>query len=461
MQRPFPQAAEAERALLGAMILDERARREALGAVHAADFYRADHRALFALLVGLHVRGEHIDLVSLAERIAQEGQDGLYGGINYVLALAEGVPSTANANYYAKIVHDRFLRRQMITSLQNTQEVVWADADAPLLDIRDQLVGSLLALDASAERRGWKTYEQIGRELLDHVLSSDPKRPRGLASGFDRLDTATGRMQPGEMVIICARPAMGKSAFALDLVEYTARNYGPVALFSLEMSDRQMFARSVTKQMLASVRGLMEGSIADDRIQDLEDVVTRLGGLPVFVDEQAGLTVSEIRARAQALRAMQPELKLIVIDYLQIVSAENPRAPMHEQIAAISGQLKRLAKDMQLPVVVLSQLNRASVERHSDGPPPRPTLTDMAGSDAIVKDADRVYALHRPRYYQPDNEGIPADLAEIIVLKCRNGIPGPITVRWEASKTQFSPWPEGRPIAPTPPPQKASTGRRS
>lgn len=433
-QRPFPQAAEAERALLGAMILDERARRDVLGVVHAADFYRADHRALYALLVGLHVKGEHIDLVSLAERITQEDQDGLYGGIHYVLGLPEQVPSTANARYYAQVVHDRSLRRQLIASLQNTQETVWSDPDAPLLDIRDQLVGALLGMDATAERRGWKTYGQIGQELLDHVLNTDPKHPRGITSGFDKLDLSTGRMQPGEMIVVCARPAMGKSAFALDVVEHVARTHGPVALFSLEMSDRQMLARSITKRMVTSVRGLMEGNIHDDRISELQGVLERLGDLPVFVDEQAGLTISEMRARAQALIAMHPGLKLIAIDYLQIMAAENPRSPRHEQIETISAGIKRMAKDLGVPVLVLAQLNKEGSGRAD----PRPVLTDMAGSDAIVKDADRVLGLHRPRYYQVDNESIPADLAELHVLKCRNGIPGPIAIRWDGSKTQFT-----------------------
>lgn len=432
--RVFPHSIESEQALLGAMIIDETARRDAIGTVQTGDFYRGDHRALFMLMLDMTARSQPVDLVTLSERVAQTDDDGHYGGVSYVLSLPDHAPSASNARHYAEIIRDKAMRRRMIALLQEVQESTWSDPHASLFDLRDKLVGSLLGMEATAERRGWKTYAQVGRELLDHVLNTDPNHPRGISSGFDRLDVTTGRMQPGEMIVVCARPAMGKSAFALDVIEHVARTAGPVALFSLEMSDRQMFARSITKQMVTSVRALMEGNIPDDTISDLENVVERLADLPVFVDEQAGLTVPEIRARTQSLLAMHPDVRLVVIDYLQIISAENTRAPVHEQIAAISAGLKRMAKDLKIPVLVLSQLNRQGANRED----PRPTLVDMAGSDAIVKDADRVLGLHRPRYYWPSNEKIPADLAELHVLKCRNGIPGPINIRWDGSRTQFT-----------------------
>lgn len=457
LDRVFPQAHQAERALLGAMIMDERARRDAFGAVGAVDFYRVDHRNLFTLLHEMTVRNEHVDLTTLAERVVAKGNDEDYGGLAYVLQMAEEIPSTVNASHYAGIIRDRSLRRQLIALSQNLQELACSDVGVPVLDIRDQLVGKLLTLASPTQRGGWRTFKQVGAKLFDRIIHADPNKPKGISTPFPDLDRRMGLIQETELVVLGGRPAMGKSAMALDIIEHVAAVHGPVAVLSLEMSDEQNLARAISKRMNASGRALMEGSIRDDQIAELEGVVNALGELPVYIDEQTGLTVPEIRTRVEALLAMDPNVCLIVIDYLQIIGAENPRVPRNEQVRDISNALKKMAKDLHIPVLVLSQLNREVAGRAD----PRPVMSDLAESSAIEKDADRIIAIHRPRYYFPDKRDIPVDLAELHALKARMGENGWVYAVWDAPRTQFSPWPENRPLpGQTPPAPAAPRGRK-
>lgn len=434
--RPMPSSAEMERAVLASMIMEERAILVASEVLTPADFYRPDHGRIFALILGMYGKGEPVEVVALGERLLRLPPDEqeAHGGYGYVLGLLDAVPSSVAINHYASTVKALSDRRRLLTTLANRVEVVYDDATVDALDHRDRAVADLLSISRE-HGGGWKSYDKVADRLDATIAEGEAlggDRPRGVPLGFRGIDDKFGTMLPGNLVILAARPAMGKTALALDVAEFVSREIGAVGFFSLEMDEQELQARSVAKRAMLSARRILEG-----RIVGYEEAIDRglyeVRKLPIYVDDRPRVTVGEIRARARGLKAAAPDLALIVVDYLQLIVDADPMKKREQVVADAARGLKAIAKELQVPVLALAQLNR----QLSDRKDPRPILTDLRESGEIEQAADKVYALHRHRYYYPDDTKIPADAAELLCLKNRNGQAGTGDLQWLAEQTTF------------------------
>lgn len=439
--RPLPKSLEAEQAVLGAMMGSrlgaggERTIAEVAEVLVPDDFYRPEHARLFRLLLGRYGQGKPTDLRAVLEvffALDEAGQEAL-GGAEHVLALPEKAPTSANVDHYARIVRDHARRRRIITTLQGRIADVRAGgaSDDPL-EHRDRAVADLLSI-AADRAGGWLSYDKVA-DHLDRVIAEGEAsdRPRGISLGFSSVDDRFGRLLPGQVCILAARPAMGKTALALDIAEYVARHEGAVGFFSLEMSSAELSARSLAKRAGLSARQIMEG-----RIQGYETSVDgglrELRDLPIFVDDRGGVEIAAIRSRARALQAGRSDLALLIVDYLQLVTSSDPRTPREQVVADTSRGLKALAKELGVPVLALAQLNRAVHDRKD----PRPILSDLRESGSIEQDADKVLFIHRHAYYFPDDPKVRKDAAELICAKNRSGATGTADLQWDAERTTF------------------------
>jgi len=428
-----PHSIEAEEAVLGGILLENNALDRAIELVIAEDFYREAHRRIFRAMLDLSERHEPVDLVTLSDQLQTRNELQDVGGASYLAELCERVPTAANVAYYARIVKDKAILRALIST---STEIALRSYEAPrdVEGFLDEAEHQIFQLSERKTRPAFFRVRDIVVESMKAVeqLYERQELVTGVPSGFVDLDKKTAGLQPGDLVIVAGRPSMGKTAFALNIAQYAAmEGRTGVAVFSLEMSKEQLVLRMLCSEARVDQSKVRAGFAAQRDYPKLAIAAERLSETPIYIDDTAALSVLELRAKARRLkRERESNLGLVIVDYLQLMRGSN--ADNREQeISSISRSLKALAKELSLPVMALSQLNRA-VESRADK---RPLMADLRESGAIEQDADVIMFLYRPWVYDPKN----ADEreAEVIIAKQRNGPTGIVPLTFFAEYTRF------------------------
>jgi len=434
-----PHSIEAEQSVLGGLLLDNSAWDRASDLLHDGDFYRYEHQLIFKAIQSLVNGSKPADVITVYEQLQMQGKGQEIGGLAYLNSLAQSVPSAANMRRYAEIVRERAVLRKLVTAADDIATTAFNPEGKSVSDILDAAEASIMKIgeEGSKNKQGFHAMDGLVVDLLDKVTEladNGAEDVTGVRTGYIDLDQMTAGLQKGDLIILAARPSMGKTAFALNIGENVAVNEGlPVAVFSMEMGASQLALRMVGSIGRINQQNLRTGRLSDDEWSRLSETVEKLRTAHVYIDETPGLSPNELRARARRLaRQFGGTLGLIIIDYLQLMSGsggnEENRATV---IGEISRGLKALAKELQCPVIALSQLNR-SVETRPDK---RPMMSDLRESGAIEQDADVIMFIYRDEYYNKESK-VPGT-AEIIIGKQRNGPVGSLHLAFVKSNTRF------------------------
>ncbi|MDO4704601.1 MAG: replicative DNA helicase [Comamonadaceae bacterium] len=434
-----PQSVEAEQSVLGGLLLDNMMWERVSDLLQSSDFYRNEHQKIYAAIATLLENDRPADVVTVFDYLRGTGVAEEIGGIEYLNALAQYVPSAANIRRYAEIIRERAILRKLIAA----SDEIASDAFSPkgkevgqILDEAEAKVFSI-AEESSRMKQGFQSLDGLVVQLLDHVeeMSQSPHDITGVPTGFNDLDRMTSGLQPGDLVVLAARPSMGKTAFAINIAEHVALHEClPVAIFSMEMGATQLAVRIVGSIGRINQQRLRTGRLSDEEWPRLTEAVERLRNVSMHIDETPGLTPTELRANARRLARQCGRLGLIVVDYLQLMSGSGNSSEENRatELGEISRGLKMLAKELQCPVIALSQLNR-SVEQRTDK---RPMMSDLRESGAIEQDADVIMFIYRDDYYNKENSKAP-NQAEIIIGKQRNGPTGTVNLYFQKDQTRF------------------------
>ena len=446
----LPANVDAEKTILGAILLDNAAHAEAAEKLQPDDFSLDSHRRIFQRMGELLTAQRAVDIVTLSNELARSKEIEAVGGVAYLASLTEGLPRRPVIEEYIRIVKDKsLLRRLMLICSEAIARA--ADQSEPALEVLGAAEASLLEVTERSLSTGLEPLDKIVAGSFGSVenLYSHSRAVTGLATGFYKLDEMTSGLQKGELIIIAARPSMGKTALGINIAQNTAtQSNAVVAIFSLEMSKESLLRRMLASQAWVDQKRLQTGFIPSEDRERLHNALNVLVESRLFIDDTAGISLAEMRAKARRLKQQAGGLDLVVVDYLQLMSATLPANGGNryenrtQEVSAISRGLKALAKELHVPVVALSQLSRASERRGDDK---RPLLSDLRESGSIEQDADVVMFIHRDSYYNRDEELSDAEKAksEIIIAKQRNGPTGPTTLNFLASMTRFeNPAPE-------------------
>ena len=432
ISRVPPSHTEAERSLLGAMLLSAKAVMLAQETITGDDFYDPANREVFAAMQRLTAAMKPVDIVTVNEELDRHGKLEGVGGLEYLLELSRSVPTSANAAAYLRIVDEKSTLRKLIAASEEIERECYAG---------DEELGELLA---RAEKRIYDISMKKGGEMLQPVkpvlmetyakiesLARAKGKLEGVSTGYPELDNMLTGMHPGEFILIGARPSMGKTSIAMNIAENAAiRGGATVAVFSLEMPAEQLVMRMICTEALVDMQKVRQGNMTDDDWTKLTDHLADISKAQIYIDATAGISVPEMRSKARRLQ-MEHGLDLIVIDYLQLMSATGRFGSRQEEVSSISRGLKSLAQELQVPVICASQLSRAATGRADH----RPVLSDIRDSGAIEQDEDVVMFVHREKYYNPDTEK--GDVAELIIAKQRNGPLGTVELLWVPEHTLF------------------------
>jgi replicative DNA helicase len=446
LERGLPASVEAERSILGAILLDNHSYNEAAEKLRSEDFSLDSHRRIYSRMAELIDAHRAVDIVTLAEELARRKEVEAVGGVAYLASLTEGLPRRPSIEEYVRIVKDKSLARQLI-GICNTAITRAADQSDEALVVLDAAESGLLEVSERGITRGFAGIPEIVRDSFGTIdnLYAQQKEVTGLATHYTQFDKMTSGLQASDLIIIAARPSMGKTAWAINIAENAAVRDGKiVAVFSLEMSKESLLRRMLASQALVSMQKIQTGFIPKADRGKLMEALERLAESKIFIDDTPAIALSEMRAKARRLQRQQGALDLIVIDYLQLMSASSfgVGARRYEnrtqEVSAISRGLKALAKELRVPVVALSQLSRASEQRGGDK---KPMLSDLRESGSIEQDADVVAFIHRDSYYNKDENGDEdpdsKNKAEIIIAKQRNGPTGSVHLAYLAECTRF------------------------
>jgi replicative DNA helicase len=431
-----PQNLEAEQSVLGAVLLSDTALPALIidERLHPEDFYREAHGVIFAAMLELHTAGQNVDALTLVEHLKQSGRLEQAGDRATVDLLAASVPAVGHLRQYARIVRENAMLRRLLRASYEIQARVHSH-DAPPRELVDIAERTILEVAHEDSRKDFRAVHDVLFAELDKLekLSQEGKAITGTPSGFDDLDAITGGFQPGNLIILAARPSMGKSALMANFAENAALDAEQaVALFSLEMSESELAQRFIASQ--ASIKGddLRKGKVPGSRWGKIMEASNRLAKSPLFIDDSSDLSVLDVRAKARRLLQQHPDgLGLILIDYLQLMRADGRTDNRVEQIGQISRGLKTLARELEVPVIALSQLNRG-VEQRTDK---RPVLSDLRESGSIEQDADLVMFIYRDEYY--DRESEREGIADVIISKHRNGGLGTVELTFQKDYPRF------------------------
>jgi replicative DNA helicase len=446
LDRGLPASVEAERSILGAILLDNHSYNEAAEKLRWEDFSLDSHRRIFSRMAELIDAHRAIDIVTLSEELARRKEVEAVGGVAYLASLTEGLPRRPSIEEYVRIVKDKSLARQLI-AICNTAITRATDQSEEALVVLDSAESGLLEVSERGITRGFAGIPEIVRDSFGTIdnLYAQQKEVTGLATHYTHFDKMTSGLQASDLIIIAARPSMGKTAWAINIAENAAVNDGKVvAIFSLEMSKESLLRRMLASQALVSMQKIQTGFIPKQDRGKLMEALERLAEAKIFIDDTPAIALSEMRAKARRLRQQQGGLDLIVIDYLQLMTASTFGAGARryenrtQEVSAISRGLKALAKELRVPVVALSQLSRASEQRGGDK---KPMLSDLRESGSIEQDADVVAFIHRDSYYNKDENGEEdpdaKNKAEIIIAKQHNGPTGSVHLAYLAECTRF------------------------
>ncbi len=428
-----PHDVEAEQAVLGSMLTDKDAVISAIEVLKEEDFYRTDNRAIYEAILNLYNRAEPVDIITVKAELESLGKFEQVGGLEYLASLPDKVPTTANATKYIKIVEEKSTLRNLI---KTANEIIELGYD-PTEDVSDIMEGAEKKIFNIMQNNDKKSYVAIKDVLVDSFTQLEELYNRkqhitGVPSGFTELDYKTAGFHSSDLVLIAARPAMGKTAFALNIATNAAvRANVPVAIFSLEMSKEQLVNRILCSEAMVDSNKVRTGKLEEDDWTKLAGSIGPLSEAEIYIDDTPGISITEIRAKCRKLK-LEKNIGMVVIDYLQLVQGSNKRNGSREQeISEISRSLKILAKEIGVPVIALSQLSRAAEQR----PDHRPMLSDLRESGAIEQDADIVMFLYRDDYYNKDSEK--KDIAEVIIAKHRGGSTGTVELLWLGNYTKF------------------------
>ena len=430
-----PNDVEAEQAVIGSMLTDRYAVISAIEVLKEEDFYREDNKTIYEAILNLYNRSEPIDIITLKAELTSMGMFDKIGGLEYIVGLPEKVPTTANVEKYISIVKEKSELRRLIKA---ANEIIEQGYD-PTENIDDIMNNAEKKIFNIMQDKDQKSYSPIKDVLIDaftelEQLYNQKQHITGVPTGFIDLDYKTAGLHNSDLILIAARPAMGKSAFALNIATNAAlKAKVPAVLFSLEMSKEQMVNRILCSEAMVDSNKVRTGKIDDDDWIKLADTMGDLSEAPIYIDDTPGISINEIRAKCRKLK-LEKNIGLVVIDYLQLVQGSSKRAQgsREQEISEISRSLKILAKEINVPVIALSQLSRAPEQR----PDHRPMLSDLRESGAIEQDADIVMFLYRDDYYNEDSED--KGLAEVIVAKHRAGSTGTVKLVWLGNYTKFA-----------------------
>lgn len=439
--RQPPYAAEAEISVLGGMLIDGDAVARALEIVDDSMFYREGNRRIFRVMARLFQRGQVIDPITISEELKQTDELEMVGGLAYLAELLDAVPTAANIEYHAKIVRERALLRKLIEASSQIIRDSYEPGERTVEEILDNAEQHIFQVASSHDREGFVWIKKILYPTFEKIeqIQAAAGGITGIPTGFGDLDEMTGGFQRGDLVIIAARPSMGKTSLVTGVALHAAISHQvPTALFSLEMSKEQLVQRMLCSEALVDLGRLLRGRLTDDDYVRLAQGAAHLNTAPIWIDDSGSLSVLEMRAKARRLKAEQPDLGLIIVDYIQLMhggtsgNAENRQ----QEVSAISRGLKALAKELAVPILGLSQLSRAPEQRADH----RPQLSDLRESGSLEQDADLVMFLYRPEYYVPQQEAAEKGLqgkAELIIGKQRNGPTGSVDLFFRKESTRF------------------------
>lgn len=433
-----PQAVDIEEAVIGAMLLEKNAVNDAIDILQPESFYKPAHQKIFATILELFANSESIDILSVSERLRKKGELQLVGGPGYIAQLTNRIASAAHIEYHARIISEKFILRSLI---EVSSEVIKNSYDETK-DVFNVLNEAEEGLFKIAEGNLKKSYGKIGdlvQEAMEEIqkASENSDGVSGVPSGFTDLDRLTSGWQKSDMIVLAARPGMGKTAFVLSMAKNTAVQFGQgVAIFSLEMSSVQLTKRLMAMETGISSEKLRKGFTSQDDWDLLHSRINALAEAPLFIDDTPALSIFELRAKCRRLK-MQHDIKLVIIDYLQLMNAGSKSGNREQEISTISRSIKEIAKEINVPIIALSQLSRSVETRGGDK---RPMLSDLRESGAIEQDADMVLFIYRPEYYGliEDENGMPTEgIGEIIVAKHRNGSLDTVRLRFIKQLTKF------------------------
>jgi replicative DNA helicase len=434
LEKPLPSSTESERVILGAILLDNLLIAQAIENLNSDDFYSPLHRRVFKAMTTLFERAERIDPILIGEELKKDGSIDSIGGIATITNLTYGLPHFSDILDYTKVVKDKSMVRNLIKVCnQITSEALAEEDDAAMiLDHAEQMI---FALADERTRQGFSHVKPVAESVLAKVQEYAKRESHaltGLATGFRDLDEKTSGLQKTDLIIVAARPSMGKTALCLTLAQNAAiLEQAVVAVFSLEMSKEQLVMRMLSSEAKVDAHRFRTGYLTRDEWGRLAEAIGTLSDAKIFIDDTPGISVLEMRAKTRRLFSEQKKLDLIVVDYLQLMSGSGRIESRQQEVSQISRELKGLAKELNVPIVALSQLSRAPEARN----PPRPMMSDLRESGSIEQDADVVAFIYREDYYKPTEEN--AGMAELLISKQRNGPTGTVKLAFLKEFTRF------------------------
>ena len=433
LERPMPSNLDAERCILGAILLDNNALNTAIEALKPDDFFIPQHRSIFNQMIALGEAQHAIDLVTLTEELHRRGELESSGGAPYLASLVDGVPRVSNVEHYARIVKEKAMLRNLIHATHNIQQHAF-DGEDGADTILDNAESSIFALAEDRVKAGLLPIKDIVRDNFERLekIFREGKSVTGISTGYGELDKLLSGLQPSELIILAGRPSQGKTALALNMAENIAIRGGlPVAVFSLEMSKEALLQRLVASVAQVDAHKFRSGHLSRDDWRRMTEGLGQMSSAPLWIDDAGSISVLEIGAKARRLKR-DKGLALLIVDYLQLITARGRFNSRQEEVASISRGLKGLAKELQIPVLVLSQLTRAP-EREERGP----QLSDLRESGAIEQDADVVMFIYRPNFFNMNATPEEREMADILIAKQRNGPTDKVKFVFRSRLTRF------------------------
>jgi len=436
--RTPPHSVEAEQAVLGGLLLESSAYDNVADVVEAGDFYRPDHRLIFDAIGQLAQRSRPCDVITVSEQLERTGLLGDAGGLAYLGTLARDTPSAANVRHYAEIVHERSLLRKLIKAGADIATSAFSNEGETARELVDKAEEAVFAI-AEAGARG-SGPQQVRGKLLQSVIEQidewqrNPDKLQGLPTGFSDYDKLTGGLRAGDLIIVAGRPGMGKTTFAVNMAEYAAVNpniRAPVAIFSMEMPSEQLVTRMLSSIGGVPLKHLRTGQLADEDWSRITSATTQLQEAKILIDDTPALTPTDLRARARRIKR-EHGLGLVVVDYIQLMQVPGNKENRATEIGEISRGLKVLAKELSVPVIALSQLNRSVEQRENK----KPVMSDLRESGAIEQDADMILLIYREEVY--NRETTRKGIAEVDLVKHRNGEIGTFILTFQGQFTRFA-----------------------
>ena len=433
VKRILPHSVEAEQSVIGSMLMDKDAILSATEVLTSGDFYTKQHAMFFDAIVELYNEGKAIDFVTLQNRLKEKGAPPELYSIEVIRDMFNSVPTSVNARQYAEIVGDKSVLRQMIKATEEIQNSCYVGTEK-LEDIMEISEKKIFEITQKRNVSEFVSIQQIVLNALDKIEQASKTKGNvtGIATGYYDLDYKTSGLQPSDFILIGARPSMGKTALVLNLADYIAvRNKVPTAIFSLEMSKEQLVNRMLSMEARVDAQSIRSGDLQDGDWEKLIESATDIGHSGLIIDDTPGITIGELRSKCRKYK-MEHDLKLVIIDYLQLMSGNGRTDSRQQEISEISRSLKGLARELSVPVIALSQVNRACETR----PDHRPIMSDLRESGSIEQDADVIMFLYRDEYYNKDSEDNKGK-AELIIAKQRNGPIGTVELKWMPNTTRF------------------------